>query len=664
MDIRSRRLARKSEAGGPDRARLPGCARSTFRLTGRSGRACCQRVVVVVVLLLAVLLSPRPVVADGSNVLVLFSNGRLLPANVEFERGLRQSLSPEHRGSLFEEFLDAPRFRGAEFERAAVDYLRAKYRSRRLAIVVAAGPESLAFILAYRSVLFPGVPVVHLGVSRAQLGPLPADVIGVPIAYDFMGTIGQALRWHPLARKVVVVTGTSPYDRMLEARLRAEVVQFQPRATFEFLAGVPDAELVRRLGALERDTIVFSPGYFVNGDGAEMAPRESAQYLSALSPVPVYAPFDTFIGTGVVGGRMPSFVDAGIIAGGIIQGLLAGEDPASIRLPSAQPTALHVDWRQVERWGIQISGTEPDLIVHYRAPGFLDQYAQEAAVALVLFLLQSALTVGLVIERRRRRRAESSILRQRAELAHATRLQIGAQLAASIAHEINQPLGAILNNADAAIMMLDARSGIPATELRDIISEIRLADLRASGVIRRLRALLAQREVEQLPFGVEDMLHDVEAIMRPEAEARDVLLEFLVPEGRTILSGDRIQMQQVVINLLLNALDACADVPSRRQRVSVSLKVDAHSVTICVRDLGHGIPAEHRTRLFESFFTTRVDGMGMGLSISRTLVEAHGGRIWAEHAEEGTLMRVQLPRSSPECIAQACDAPERGMPHP
>lgn len=112
MDIRSRRLARKSDAGGPDRARRPGCTQSTFRLTGRSGRACCQ---LAVMLLLAVMLSPRPVLADGSNVLVLFSNGRLLPANVEVERGLRQSLSPEHRGSLFEEFLDAPRFRGAEF---------------------------------------------------------------------------------------------------------------------------------------------------------------------------------------------------------------------------------------------------------------------------------------------------------------------------------------------------------------------------------------------------------------------------------------------------------------------------------------------------------------------------------------------------------------------
>jgi signal transduction histidine kinase len=654
-----RRRASKPGALVRHGASLPACAQSIRRTIRRSGWACCQ----ALVLLLAMLLSPRPVLADGPNVLVLFSNGRLLPANVEVERGLRQSLSPEHHGSLFEEFLDAPRFRGAEFERAAVDYLRSKYRSRRLAIVVAAGPESLAFILAHRSVLFPGVPVVHLGVSRSQLGPPSADVLGVPIEYDFMGTLDQALRWHPLARQVVVVTGTSSHDRMLEARLRAEVLHLQPRATFEFLAGVPDAELVRRLGALKGDSIVFSPGYFMNGDGAEMSPRESARYLAALSAVPVYAPYDTFIGTGVVGGRMPSFVDAGIIAGGVVQRLLAGEDPASIRLPAAQPTALHVDWRQVERWGIQTSGAEPDLIAHYKAPGFLDQYAREATVALVLFLLQSALTAGLVIERRRRRRAESSILRQRAELAHATRLQIGAQLAASIAHEINQPLGAILNNADAAIMMLNARGSVPATELRDIISDIRGADLRASEVIRRLRALLAQREVEQLPFGVEDMLHDVEAIMRPEAELRNVVLEFLVPEGRTILSGDRIQMQQVVINLLLNALDACADVPPGRQRVSVSLKSDAGSVTICVRDLGHGIPAEHRSRLFESFFTTRHDGMGMGLSISRTLVDAHGGRIWAEHAEEGTLVTVLLPITQPEYTEQACEAADTRTPH-
>ena len=614
-------------------------------------------------LLLAVLLSPRPALANDSNVLVLFSNGHLLPANVEVERGLRQSLPPGHRGSLFEEFLDAPRFSGADFERATVDYLRVKYRSRRPAIIVAAGPESLAFILAHRSVLFPGVPVVHLAVSSAQLGPLPADVIGVPIEYDLAGTIDQALRWHPTARQVVIVTGASPIDRMLEARLRAEMVRFQPRATFEFLAGVPDAELVRRLGALKGDSIVFSPGYFMNGDGVEMSPRESAVHLATLSAAPVYAPYDTFIGTGVVGGRMPAFFDAGLIAGRIIERLIAGEDPGSIRLPAAQPTALHVDWRQVKRWGIQTDGAGPDLVAHYKAPGFLDQYAREAAVALVLFLLQTALTAGLVIERRRRRRAESSILRQRAELAHATRLQIGAQLAASIAHEINQPLGAILNNADAGIMILDAGGSVPSAALRDIISDIRRADLRASEVIRRLRALLAQREVEQRPFGVEDMLHDVEAIMRSEAQLRKVALEFLVPEGRTIVTGDRIQMQQVVINLLLNALDACADVPPGRQRVSVSLKADADSATICVRDRGQGIPMEHRARLFESFFTTRPDGMGMGLSISRTLVDAHGGRIWAEHAEEGTLVSVRLPISPPECIAQACDAPEPRMPH-
>jgi signal transduction histidine kinase len=639
MDIRVAPLARRFAAGVCERASLSGCARSARRPIARSAGNWYPLLAVV----LAALLSSRAVMADGSNVLVLFSNGRLLPANVEVERGLRQSLSPEHRGSLFEEFLDIPRFRGAEFERAAVDYLRVKYRSRRLAVIVAAGPESLAFILAHRGALFPGVPVVHLGVSSAQLGPLPADVIGVPIEYDFTGTIDQALRWHPQARKVVIVTGTSAFDRMLEARLRAEEGHIRPRATFEFLAGVPDAELVRRLGALGRDAIVFSPGYFASGDGLEMSPRESAIHLAALSAVPVYAPFDTFIGTGVVGGRMPSFVDAGIIAGGIIQRLLAGEAPASIRLPAAQATALHVDWRQVERWGIQTRGAGPDLVAHYRAPGFLEQYGREAGIALLLFLLQGALTASLVVERRRRQRAELGIRKQRTELAHATRVQIGAQLAASIAHEINQPLGAILNNADAAIMMLDTRAGVPAAELRAIIGDIRRADLRASEVIRRLRALLAQREVEQRPFGVEDMLRDVEAIMHAEAESRHVVLTFQVPEGRTILSGDRIQMQQVVINLLLNALDACADVPGARQRVSVSLKVDAEGVTIGVRDRGHGIAVAHRARLFESFFTTRTDGMGMGLSISRTLVEAHGGRIWAEHPEEGTLVSVWLP---------------------
>jgi signal transduction histidine kinase len=600
----------------------------------------------VMLMFIAFPLLPGVAAASGTNVLVLFSNGRLLPANLEVERGLRSALSPEQQAGLFEEFLDAHRFNGPDVERTAADYLRVKYRLRPPAVLLAVGPESLAFILASRDALFPGVPVVHLAVGGAVLqtmGPLPADVVGVPIEYDFAGSIDQGLRWHPAARHVVVVTGASPYDRAVESRLRNEVSRFQQRATFEFLAGVPDAELARRLGSLQRDTIVFTPGYFLSGSGADVTPREAARQVALLSPVPVYGPYDTFIGTGVVGGRAPSFADAGLIAGRVVNRLLAGEDPASMRLPAAQPTALHVDWRQVIRWDIDPVHAPADMIAHYRQPGFLEQYAMESILVLAVFLLQGALIAGLVAERRRRCRAELSIQKQWFELAHATRVQTGAQLAGSIAHEINQPLGAILTNAEAAEMILEAGGTERTAEVREIVGDIRRAVLRASEVIRRLRALLTRREVEQQAFAVEELVHDVEVILRPEAQSRNVRLEIQMPAGATVVAGDRIQMQQVLINLLLNAMDATAGVPDIRKQVAVTMVRHPGSVVITVRDHGHGVAAHHREKLFESFFSTKHDGMGLGLSISRRLVEAHGGRIWAEAADEGAIFNVELP---------------------
>lgn len=610
----------------------------------------------------AVLVLPTWARADGKNVLVIFSNGRLLPANVEAERGLRSVSSPEFQGRLYEEFLDAHRFSGPAVEQAAVEYLRAKYRTRPPSVLVAAGPEALAFILAHRAALFPTLPVVHLAVSGSHLralGPMPADVVGVPIEHDFPSTIEQALRWHPKVRQVVVVTGTSEYDRALEARLRTETVRLASRANFEFLAGVPDVELGRRLRSLAKDSIVFTPGWFISGNGVEMAPRDAARQIVALSAAPVYAPFDTFIGTGVVGGRAAGFFDAGAIAGQLVNRLLQGEAPSSMSLPAAQPTYLHVDWRQLERWGIDIGseagGAPKDLILHGRPPGFFEQYAVEAAIALAVFLLQTGLIAGLVVERRRRLRAELDIGKQRSELAHATRLQIGSGLAASIAHELNQPLGAILNNADAAEMILEAGGAARLPELREIIGDIRRADLRASEVIRRLRALLERREVEQRPFGVEDLVRDVEALLRPEAALRKVELDVSLPAGTTTAVGDRIQMQQVLINLLLNAFDASAGLSESRRRASVSLARKPGRAVITVRDHGCGIAAEDLPRLFDSFFTTKPEGMGLGLCISRTLVEAHGGRLWAEGAAEGAAFHVELP---------TCDAHEGAQSTP
>jgi C4-dicarboxylate-specific signal transduction histidine kinase len=218
------------------------------------------------------------------------------------------------------------------------------------------------------------------------------------------------------------------------------------------------------------------------------------------------------------------------------------------------------------------------------------------------------------------------------------------ELTASIAHEINQPLGAILSNADAADMLLQGGRATTA-ELREILADIRRDDLRAHEVIRRLRALLEKNEVEHRALHLHPALDEVLTLLASEARRRGVVIEHAFGATDDRLHGDPIQLQQVLLNLGLNAMDAMADTDpgSRRLRVETASRGD--SLELTVADRGCGIDESRRDAIFESFYTTKARGLGLGLPIVRAIVEAHEGRIdVASNADRGAVFTVTLPR--------------------
>ncbi len=354
--------------------------------------------------------------AETPHVLVLYSNNRLLPANIEGERGLRETLASSVE--LSAEFLDYPRFEGEPYESSLTAFLGQKYARRPPAVIVAGGSDALGFLLEHRAQLFPGVPVVHMAVSPSRLatfGPLPGDLVGVTGEPDFSATIDQALRWHPRARRLVLVTGTAPPDRRFEAQLRALFPRFADRAVPEFLAGLPTAALHQRLAELGEDAVVFTPGYFRDGAGRELTPREAAAGIAAAANAPVYGPFGTFIGTGIVGGFMIDFEAVGRQAGVLVNALLAGAAPAALSLPEVMPATWMLDWRQVLRWGLDPDAIPAGTVIQFREPPFLEAHRREAMAAAAVFLLQSGLILWLLFERRRRRLAELAVQKQRFE---------------------------------------------------------------------------------------------------------------------------------------------------------------------------------------------------------------------------------------------------------
>jgi PAS domain S-box-containing protein len=230
-------------------------------------------------------------------------------------------------------------------------------------------------------------------------------------------------------------------------------------------------------------------------------------------------------------------------------------------------------------------------------------------------------------------------------IARSSRLALLGELTASIAHEVNQPLGAILSNAEAAEMLLAKGGEASHPEVRQILADIRRDDLRASEVITRVRALVRKRESRMEPLDINDLLESSMRLVAHDVRRRGVVVGRDYALNLPVISGDRVQLEQVLLNLMLNAMDAIKGVSLAHRRVTLrSARRDPGAVEISVEDNGHGIAPEKIERLFDSFYTTKESGMGLGLSLVRSIAEAHAGRVTAENnSHGGATFRLILP---------------------
>ncbi|MCC6194181.1 MAG: HAMP domain-containing histidine kinase [Burkholderiales bacterium] len=252
-----------------------------------------------------------------------------------------------------------------------------------------------------------------------------------------------------------------------------------------------------------------------------------------------------------------------------------------------------------------------------------------------------ALIRGVTLDITVRRRLEREAIEQRNELAHLARVATLGELSGSLAHEINQPLMGILSNAQAALRFMTAERP-DLDEVRDILADIVEDDKRAGEVIRRLRALLKKGEVQRSLLDVRDVVDDVMRVTRNDLLNRDIVLHTDIATGLAPVLGDRIQLQQVLLNLIMNACDAIHG--SEAREIILGARARDGAVEFTVTDSGPGIPQGNLERIFEPFVSTKEHGTGLGLSVCRTIVAAHGGRLWAENQEGGgATFRFLLP---------------------
>jgi signal transduction histidine kinase len=587
-----------------------------------------------------------PVSAATRHILLLFDERVELPGlsllDAELVRTLRSNSTEPIE--VYREAMDLSRFSSNSYKTLLRDFLRAKYADKKIDVAVAVMVPAFDFLLTYGDMIFPGTPIVFCGLDKRQLGTrsLPPNMYGVLIKREFAPTLELALRLHPTTEDVVVVSGTSDFDTRLLAQAQGEFRPYENRVSFTYLSELPLEQLLARLSQLPPRDIVLFTTLFQDGIGQPFVPHEVVERVSNAASVPVYGFLDQYLGRGIIGGSVYGSSTVGAEAAKMALSLLTGATPPQ-NFVEVVSNKIVFDWRQMKRWGISEQRLPPGSEIDFRELAVWQRYPWQIALTLAVILVQGGLISVLLFEHRRRRLAEVQSRQRMGELARVMRFSTAGELTASIAHEINQPLGSILTNAETADAILQSSSPDIA-ELKDIVKDILRDDRRASEVIRRMRSLLTKAPFELKSLDLNDVAREAAEFLSTLAVARKVELTSLITQNAIPILGDRIQLQQVILNVVVNGIDAMKDTPGENRIISIRTSRVEKFAELSVLDRGPGIPEDKLKEVFEPFFTSKAGGMGMGLSIARTIIEAHHGLISAKNRDHGgASFRIRLP---------------------
>ena len=534
----------------------------------------------------------------------------------------------------------------AATEQATVDYIRALFAqsSPPDLIVTVAGPAAV-FARKYRPQLFPDTPVLFASVDHRFLddAPLGDNESAVPVTNDYPQLIDEILQLRPQTRQVFMIMGSGTLGRFWRRQLEEEFRRFRDRLTFVWSNDLSLAETLARCGSLPDDAAIVYLHFGSDAQGGAYADERVLKALQGKATAPLFAAHTALLGHGVVGGTLLNIDDLARSTADVASRLLNGAPPVTVPpLLASQPI---FDWRELDNWDISESRLPPNSEVRYRDPSLWRAYRRTVLSATGVLAIQSLLIVGLLYQRRARQRAEVESRRNLALAADASRRETMSALTGSIAHELGQPLRSMIYNAQALQMML-TRNRATSDTTEEILSDIRAQGLRATQIIERHRTMLRSRQLEKKPLDLHLVIHESLALVAHDMEAREIETTVQLSSTPSIISGDPVLLQQVLVNLMMNALDAMADTPPHRRHLTIRSDVRATEVEVSVHDNGTGVPPDVLGTLFTPFTTTKSHGLGIGLTIVRTILDAHGGTIAAHNnSEGGASFVITLPRS-------------------
>ena len=603
------------------------------------------------VALLAALLAPASLPAGEArprSMLVIDASELHGPLSYEVFSALRDVVrteSPAHV-TLYAESLDLRRFNGETYEASVRKYIEVKYRDTSIGVLVAIGVPALERVLSWGDELWPGVPVVFAMVEERDFArlKLPSDITGGTIRLSLADEVRAARAVVPNLDSIAFV-GDAWQQQTALRHWKDDIPTITADLNVIDVVGFPMSEIRRRVAALpDRSAIIYSTVHS-DGEGAFYPPATAMSLVAEKANRPIIAATEPLLEAGAIGGFVLVPFAIGADAARRALRVLAGEAPSNIPVTLVDAIKPTFNWREMQRWGVSGSALPEGSEVRFQDPTFWERYQWQSITIASVLLMQAGLISILLHERQRRAHAEIESRHRMTELAHVNRRASVSELSSSIAHELNQPLGSILTNTETAELILESPSP-DLNELKEILTDIKRDDLRANEVIKRLRSFLKRTPFELKTVDINATIREVFDLLAAQASAQNVSFYLKTSPGELRVKGDPIQLQQVIVNLIVNSMEAMAGIPYGRTTIGQTQTDGGSSVLISISDTGPGIPAEKLNEIFDPFFTTKKQGMGVGLSIARTIVQAHGGRLWAENQiGGGAVFCLSLPLS-------------------
>jgi signal transduction histidine kinase len=615
--------------------------------------------------LLALLAVAVPAVgasAGRGSVLVVLPDPPGRPAATVVLDGIQSTLrAADPSIAISADYLPLRADRDSGFIDAELSWFRAKYAGVHFDVIIVLEPQTLRALMPLRDALWPGTPVVFCGVGSLSFQAIQQEpeVTGALVSGEVDQDLDVIRHILPGTRNIALICGASAADRYYGNLVTSELHESAPQLHVIALTGLGLAELKSRVALLPPQTVVLVYIYLYDPAGHPMYVSDLVAALSPVSNSPLMELTDFSMGSGAVGGHLVQLSKVGGGAARTALRILAGEKASSIPVRRINAASYIFDWRQLQRWKIPLSSLPPGSEIRYRPFSLWEHYWWVIVLAAVGAALESILVAVLLWQRRRAReteaartRAELETAAARDEISHLNRVASMGELAASLAHELNQPLAGILSNAQAAQRFL-AQPEPDLGEVREALDDIRDDDARAGEIIGRIRGMLKKEPTATEAVDLNAAVRETLSMLSSDAMLRKVTLDFVPSASCGGVLADPVQLRQVIMNLVLNAMEAI----NGPGRVVIRTLPGARENDILVADSGPGIPPEVAERVFKPFFTTKKEGLGMGLSIVSSILASHGGRIslarGAIEGLHGATFRVTLPSAPMEAASAA-----------